>query len=66
MTRREFKTAAAAMAARNAWTLDIVEEGSQVSAWFSKPHPLDKPGCPHGEDAAQAYMVDGESPIGLE
>lgn len=66
MTRDEFKTAATKMAARNNWTLDVTEEGATICAWFSEPHPKDAPGRPYGADTAQAYMKDGDAPVGLE
>ena len=65
MTREEFKSAAAGMAKRHNWTLDIVEDARDIVAWFSEPHPKDKPGAPWGGDTAQAYMRDGEAPEGL-
>lgn len=66
MTRQEFKDKAREIATRHNWTLDIVSEGTTIQAWFSEPHEKDEPGRPYGADTAQAYMNNGEEPIGLD
>lgn len=66
MTREEFKARVAAIAKARNWTLDIVENDGGIEAWFSAPHPKDAPGKPYGVDTAQAYMNDGEAPVGID
>lgn len=66
MTREQFKAKAREVAQREGWTLDIVEDAISIEAWFSEPHPKDAPGRPYGADTAQAYMRDGQEPVGLD
>lgn len=64
-TRADFELLAEQIANRQNWTLDLVDEGDMIAAWFSERHPNDAPGRPFGADAAQAYMRDGDAPVGI-
>jgi hypothetical protein len=61
MDRAEFRRRAAEIARRRSWRLDIQEPPvlpRQIEAWFSDPAQRDV-------DTAQAYMIDGQDPVGL-